>query len=102
MPESKVRDTKAKKKSAGSRSGKSDAAASVAKSKKRSRLRNAAAGRDWVPWVFVPLALLGVIWLLLFYIAGNRIPVMQDLRDWNYLIGIGLIAISFAVATLWK
>lgn len=102
MPESKVRDTTAKKKSTKPRSPKGADHTATTKPKKRSRLQNAAAGRDWVPWVFVPLALLGVIWLLLFYIAGNRIPVMQDLRDWNYLIGIGLIAVSFGVATLWK
>ena len=34
--------------------------------------------------------------------AGAKVPVMQDLRNWNYAIGIGLIAASFAIATLWK
>lgn len=111
MPESKVRDTAAKKKSAKARAKAAEKAAekagtaagyNVAKPAKKKRTKMRGAGTDWVPWVFVPLALLGVLWLLLFYIAGNRIPVMQDLRDWNYLIGIGLIAASFGVATMWK
>ena len=70
--------------------------------KKTKKTRMTAGTRDWVPWVFIPVGLLGVLWLLVFYIAGNRVPGMQDLQNWNYLIGIGLIATSFGIATLWK
>ena len=64
--------------------------------------RIAAGTRDWVPWVFIPVGLLGVLWLLVFYVAGNQVPVFRDLQSWNYLIGIGLIASSFVIATFWK
>ena len=60
------------------------------------------AGRDWAPWVFLPLGLIGVLWLLLFYIAGADIGFIRVLGNWNYLIGLGLIAASFVTMTFWK
>lgn len=95
MPESKVRKEAAKKKVAKRRSE----AAEKRAAKVANRL---AASRDWVPWVFVPMGLLGVLWLMVFYIAGNKVPGMDALGNWNYLVGLGLIAGSFSVATLWK
>ncbi len=96
MPESKVRKQAAEKKLGKTR-------AKLDKQGSQNKHGSAAAGtRDWVPWVFVPAGLLGVLWLIVFYIAGNQVPGMRDLHNWNYLIGIGLIATSFGVATLWK
>jgi len=66
------------------------------------RRRQAAASRDWVPWVFVPLGLLGILWLVVFYIAGYEIPFMAALGNWNFAIGLGLMAASFIVAMFWK
>ena len=98
MPESKVRKQAAEK-TAAKKKAQTEKKRSDNKAKKA---RLAAGTRDWVPWVFIPVGLLGVLWLLVFYIAGNRVPGMQDLRNWNYLIGSGLIATSFGIATLWK
>lgn len=95
MPESKVRKDAAEKKSAkrGHQAGKGSQS-------KESRI--AAGGRDWVPWVFIPVGLLGVIWLVVYYIAGASIPFMVSLGNWNFAIGMGLIAACFGIATLWK
>lgn len=95
MPESKVRKQAADKKV-------TKAKVETTKQRAKSQARLAVGSRDWVPWVFIPVGLLGVLWLLVFYIAGNQVPLMRDLRNWNYLIGIGLIASSFIIATLWK
>ena len=95
MPESKVRKEAAEKKVAKRKS-------QTTAQRTKSQAKLAVGTRDWVPWVFIPLGLLGVIWLLVFYIAGNDVPFIRDLRNWNYLIGIGLIAAAFGIATLWK
>ncbi|MDR0435355.1 MAG: cell division protein CrgA [Propionibacteriaceae bacterium] len=58
--------------------------------------------RNWVPWVFVPLFLIGVIWLVVFYIAGRDIPVMSSLGDANILVALGFILAGFVVSTAWK
>lgn len=58
--------------------------------------------RGWVPWVFIPLGLLGVLWMVVYQLAGNEIGFMRSLGDWNVLIGLGLIIASFSFMTLWK
>ncbi len=95
MPESKVRKEAAAKKSY-KRAGKAQQAQ---KSNIANRL---SATRDWVPYVFVPLLILGALWLVVFYIAGSTIGFMVTLGNWNFLVGIGLIATGFGFATLWK
>ncbi|MDR1355668.1 MAG: cell division protein CrgA [Propionibacteriaceae bacterium] len=58
--------------------------------------------RNWVPWVFVPLFLFGVAWLVVFYIAGRSIPFMASLGDGNILVALGFILAGFVVSTAWK
>lgn len=58
--------------------------------------------RSWVPWTFIPLGLLGVVWMVLYNLAGNSIGFMRALGDWNVLIALGLIIASFSFMTLWK
>jgi hypothetical protein len=58
--------------------------------------------RRWVPPTFITVGLLGVAWLVTYYIAGQYIPFMTDLGNWNILIGMGGMAAAFMLATLWK
>lgn len=60
------------------------------------------ASRRWVPPTFITLGLLGVAWLVVYYIAGSKIAPMAQLGNWNIAIGMGLMAAAFAVMTLWK
>lgn len=47
--------------------------------------------------------LIGLIWICVYYIAGNQpIPVMQDLGQWNLIVGIGFMAVGFVFATHWE
>jgi hypothetical protein len=59
-------------------------------------------GGRWVAPVMVGCFVLGLIWIVTFYIAGNQIPLISDIGNWNILIGMGLIAIGFVVSTQWK
>ena len=89
MPESRVRkSTESKKK---------QKAAAEAKPKKV----KAPSSRRWVPPTFIAVGLLGVAWLIVFYIAGSQIPFMTALGNWNILIGMGGMAAAFGIATLW-
>lgn len=58
--------------------------------------------RSWVPWTFIPLGLVGVVWMVLYNLAGNSIGIMRAMGDWNVLIALGLIIASFSFMTLWK
>ena len=93
MPESKVRPQAKKKAQAKNR---------ATMAEHRAEKKTASVDRAWVPKVFVPLFLLGVLWLIVYYTAGNQIPGISDLGDWNVLIGMGLMAAGFGIATLWK
>jgi hypothetical protein len=57
--------------------------------------------RVWVAPLMLACWLLGLAWLVVFYVAGQDIPVMKDLGNWNLLIGMGLIAVGFVVSTQW-
>jgi hypothetical protein len=58
--------------------------------------------RRWVPPTFITVGLLGVAWLITYYVAGQHIPFMTQLGNWNILIGMGGMAAAFGLATLWK
>ena len=68
----------------------------------KSRKIKAPASRRWVPPTFITVGLLGVAWLITYYIAGPNVPFMNDLGNWNILIGMGAMAAAFGIATLWK
>ena len=51
----------------------------------------------------VTMFLVGLLWIVVFYLAGNQVPVMQDLGNLeNVLIGFGLIGVGFALSTKWQ
>jgi hypothetical protein len=58
--------------------------------------------RRWVPPTFITVGLLGVAWLIVYYVAGQTVPFMSDLGNWNILIGMGGMAAAFGIATLWR
>jgi hypothetical protein len=62
----------------------------------------APSSRRWVPPTFITVGLLGVAWLIVYYVAGTTIPYMSDLGNWNILIGMGGMAAAFGIATLWR
>lgn len=96
MPESQIRKQAAEKK-------KKASAEEIAEARAERRRRIAAPGsRRWVPPTFITVGLLGVLWLVVYYIAGHLIPFMTQLGGWNVLIGMGCMAAAFAIATLWK
>lgn len=95
MPESKTRQAAEEKKKAKRH------AETLAKREDR-KARAAVSQRSWVPPVFISLLVLGMVWLVVFYIAGYRIPVMSSLGNFNILIGMGLMALGFITMTFWK
>lgn len=58
--------------------------------------------RRWVPPTFIGVGLFGVAWLVVYYVAGQYIPFMTPLGNWNILVGMAGMAAAFVLATLWK
>ncbi len=48
--------------------------------------------------------LIGLIWIVVYYMAGqpSPIPVFSDLEAYNLLVGIGFMAVGFVYATRWE
>ena len=96
MPESKTRKIADEKR-------KLKRARDLAENRQTKQRRTILPGqRAWVPPLFITVGLVGVAWLVVYYIAGGMVPVMQTLGNWNILIAMGLIAAAFSLATLWK
>jgi hypothetical protein len=57
----------------------------------------------WVAPLMVALFVIGLVYIVIFYIAGNDIPIMRDLNPLvNVIIGFAFITGGFIVATRWK
>ena len=55
-----------------------------------------------VPILMCAFLLIGLAWIVVFYINGQNIPFMDDLGNWNLVIGFGLLAVGFGFATKWR
>lgn len=56
----------------------------------------------WVAPTMITLFLLGLLWIVVFYITRGDIPLMDSLGNWNILVGFGFVAAGFVVSTKWK
>ena len=56
----------------------------------------------WVPALMIALMLVGVAWLVVFYMVGSSMPVVGGLSNYNLLIGFGFIVAGFALSTQWR
>jgi hypothetical protein len=99
VPESKVRKAAAEKKKL------SEQTQLAQKREERQRTVASPGSRQWVPPTFITVGLIGVLWLVVYYITaatGITVPVLTALGGWNVVIGMGAMAAAFAIATLWK
>jgi UPF0233 membrane protein cauri_0028 len=48
------------------------------------------------------LMVIGLLWLVVNYLAGQDIPFMADLGAWNYGIGFGLAIIGLLMTMGWR
>ncbi len=59
-------------------------------------------GRRWVAPAMLTCWLLGLLWVVVYYVAGDRIPVVEDLGGWNLVGGMALVGLGFVFATQWE
>ena len=95
VPESRIRPEAAQKK----KLRRLEQVAEVQREKER---KGRPGERRWVPPLFISSLLIGVAWIVVANVAASSIPFMATLGQWNILIGMALIAVSFILMTLWK
>jgi hypothetical protein len=55
----------------------------------------------WFKPVMFGFMLLGLVWIIVFYVSNNTLPV-PDLGAWNILIGFGIMFVGFLMTTRWR
>jgi Cell division protein CrgA len=56
---------------------------------------------QWVAPMMLGSFLIGIVWLVLFYVTGGNLPV-KSITNWNLLIGFGFIVAGFGISTQWR
>lgn len=64
--------------------------------------KNPGVSGRWVVPTMLTLLLLGLAWIIIYYLLREHIGFIDSLGGWNLLIGMGLITGGFITATQWK
>jgi hypothetical protein len=62
-------------------------------------------GRPSPPWyapTMVGLMLIGLVWIVVYYVAGDKIGFMVSLSAWNFAIGFGAMVIGLVMSMRWR
>jgi len=55
----------------------------------------------WVPVVAVGLIVLGIAYLVAYYMTEGKYPI-EDIEYWNLAVGFGMLVGSLGVLTQWR
>jgi Uncharacterised protein family (UPF0233). len=55
----------------------------------------------WFKPVMFGLMLIGLAWILVYYISGTGLPV-PELGAWNIAVGFGIMFVGFLMTTRWR
>jgi len=53
-------------------------------------------------WCMVAAYVIGLAWIVTFYVSGSKYPLPIDSSYWNLGIGFGIICIGFFMSTRWR
>lgn len=57
----------------------------------------------WLAPTMLACFIIGLLYIVVFYIAGNEVPLMRDLNALaNVAIGFGFIIVGFVLSTKWQ
>jgi hypothetical protein len=66
------------------------------------RARAAQPSPRWYPVLMVALMLIGLLWIVVYYVAGDQIPFMVSLEAWNFAIGFGAMVAGLIMSMRWR
>lgn len=56
----------------------------------------------WLAPLMLTLFLLGIVWLVVFYVTQGAMPLGLPAGNTNLIIGFGLIVAGFGLSTQWR
>lgn len=55
----------------------------------------------WYAPLMVGLMVLGLVWIVVYYVAGDQIPFMVSIGVWNFAIGFGAMVVGLIMSMRW-
>ena len=65
------------------------------------KARNQLTPRWWIT-TMVTLMVLGLAWIVVYYVAGDRIGLLDSLGPWNFAIGFGAMVAGLVMSMRWR
>lgn len=56
----------------------------------------------WYIVIMLGFMLAGLVWLLVYYLAAEKISWMNSLNAWNFVIGFGLMVVGLIMTMRWR
>lgn len=56
----------------------------------------------WFKPVMFSLMLLGLVWIIVFYLANGKLDIPLPIGSWNILVGFGIAMAGFLMSTRWR
>ncbi len=64
-------------------------------------LTTAAESPKWLVTVMMANFLIGLLWIVIFYISSTAYPI-PGIGAWNMVVGFGFVGVGFTLATRWR
>lgn len=62
---------------------------------------DAAPNPVWFKPIMLGLMVLGLVWIIVFYLTGQQYPI-PGIDGWNLVVGFGIAFIGFLMTTRWR
>lgn len=56
----------------------------------------------WYPGVMAGFLILGLAWIVVYYMAGESVPLMNSLGSWNFAVGFAFLVVGLGMAVRWR
>jgi len=56
----------------------------------------------WYAGLMIGVMLVGLMWVVVYYVAGERIPLMVSLGAWNFAVGFGAMVTGLVMSMRWR
>jgi cell division protein CrgA len=56
----------------------------------------------WYPVVMAAFLVLGLAWIVVYYMAGESVPLIRSLGSWNFAVGFAFLVVGLGMAVRWR
>ncbi len=56
----------------------------------------------WFPVVMAAFLVVGLAWIVVYYMAGENVPLMDTLGSWNFAVGFAFLVVGLGMAVRWR